>query len=180
MRDSEVAAFQVDLAEADARQRHIVLRFGRSPVLRGLQAALEAASAELKSVAPGGLKTIRVISWATANTVFWRASIGRLFVFAISLLPLLVLAIGMLVTMDTAVWPLALLAVVSPLVSLALGVTGARISLASKVAWHAVARKQREDVVHLLAELERASRKGVVGLGDRVARALQILREQQD
>jgi hypothetical protein len=40
--------------------------------------------------------------------------------------------------------------------------------------------KQRSEVEDLLIELEKSSRKGVAGLGDRVTRALQILREQQE
>jgi len=39
--------------------------------------------------------------------------------------------------------------------------------------------RQRVEIIRLLESYERASRKGVAGLGDRVARALQILREQQ-
>jgi len=61
-----------------------------------------------------------------------------------------------------------------------LALTSARASLASKTAWHAVYLKQRSEVEDLLIELEKSSRKGVAGLGDRVTRALQILREQQE
>jgi hypothetical protein len=49
----------------------------------------------------------------------------------------------------------------------------------SDIAWRRVYGRQRADIIGLLEGLERSSRKGVAGLGDRVARALQILREQQ-
>jgi hypothetical protein len=56
---------------------------------------------------------------------------------------------------------------------------GARASLISKRAWQAVYTVQRAEVEQLLAGARKNSKKRVAGLGDRVARALQILREQQ-
>jgi len=76
-------------------------------------------------------------------------------------------------------WWLPIALLVAFAVSGLLALASARASLASKTAWHAVYLKQRTEVEDILIELERASRKGVAGLGDRVARALQILREQQ-
>ena len=76
--------------------------------------------------------------------------------------------------------PLVLLALVPIAVSYLLAIPSARLALAAKVAWHAVNQKQRADAVDRIEEFERSSRKGVTGLGDRVARALQILRDQQE
>ena len=72
-----------------------------------------------------------------------------------------------------------LLALIPIAVSYLLAVPSARFALAAKVVWHAINQKQRADAVDLIEEFERSSRKGVAGLGDRVARALQILRDQQ-
>ena len=73
----------------------------------------------------------------------------------------------------------ALLAIFPIIVSYLLAIQGAQFALAAKVVWHSVNQKQRADAVDLIEEFERSSRKGVTGLGDRVARALQILRDQQ-
>jgi hypothetical protein len=67
----------------------------------------------------------------------------------------------------------------APILSTLFAFIGIRLSLSSDTAWRRVYARQRADVIRLLAEFERSSRKGVAGLGDRVARALQILREQQ-
>lgn len=70
-------------------------------------------------------------------------------------------------------------ALVAVLLSTALAIVGARASL---VLLGAVRRAQvgyRAEVVHLLAEAEKTAKKPVAGLGERVSRALQILREQQ-
>ncbi len=71
------------------------------------------------------------------------------------------------------------LAAVGFAASSALAVAGARASLALVAAVRETQVEHRADVEHLLAEAQRSSKKPVAGLGDRVARALQILREQQ-
>lgn len=75
-------------------------------------------------------------------------------------------------------WFVALAAVAVGL-SLVLAVWGARASLTLVAAVREAQVGHRADVQHLLAEAERSSKKPVAGLGDRVTRALQILREQQ-
>ncbi|TAL44900.1 MAG: hypothetical protein EPN91_03500 [Salinibacterium sp.] len=65
-------------------------------------------------------------------------------------------------------------------ISYALAWAGARASLVSKRAWHEVYAAQRAEVEALLAGARKSSKKRVAGLGDRVTRALQILREQQN
>ena len=71
------------------------------------------------------------------------------------------------------------LAVVGVVLSMVLAVAGARASLALVAAVREAQVEHRSAVEHLLTEAQRSSKKPVAGLGDRVARALQILREQQ-
>ncbi|NEM90382.1 hypothetical protein [Galbitalea soli] len=71
------------------------------------------------------------------------------------------------------------LSVFAPVVSAMFGALGVRLALSSNKAWARVYARQRVDILTILGALDRSSRKGVAGLGDRVARALQILREQQ-
>jgi hypothetical protein len=75
-------------------------------------------------------------------------------------------------------WVVAL-AVVAVVLGCMLAAAGARASLTLVAAVREAQAGHRLDVVHLLAEAERSAKKPVAGLGDRVARALQILREQQ-
>ena len=72
-----------------------------------------------------------------------------------------------------------LVAVGAVLLSSFLAVAGARASLTLLAAVRDTQLEYRAEVEHLLAEAEKISKKPVAGLGDRVARALQILREQQ-
>ncbi len=58
-------------------------------------------------------------------------------------------------------------------------IVGARIAVAARLAWRTVADDERTEVVRMLEDAERRSAKRIEGLGDRVTRALQILREQQ-
>lgn len=58
-------------------------------------------------------------------------------------------------------------------------IVGARGAVAARLAWRVVADDERAQVVLLLEDAERRSAKRNPGLGDRVNRALQILREQQ-
>ena len=63
--------------------------------------------------------------------------------------------------------------------STVLSLAGARASVALLAAVRDTQLKYRAEAEYLLTEAEKTSRKPVAGLGDRVARALQILREQQ-
>lgn len=67
-----------------------------------------------------------------------------------------------------------------PVIAYVLALAAARASVAAASARAAVHESQREEIEDLLESVVRASRKRVAGLGDRVTRALQILREQQD
>jgi hypothetical protein len=82
------------------------------------------------------------------------------------------------VVASAGVW-LVLGAVAAVVLSAVLAVAGARASLTLLVAVRDTQVEYRAEVVHLLSEAEKISKKPVAGLGDRVARALQILREQQ-
>lgn len=70
-------------------------------------------------------------------------------------------------------------AVGAVLVSGALAVLGARASVTLLSAVRATQVQYRTEALQLMIESEKTSRKRVAGLGDRVTRALQILREQQ-
>jgi hypothetical protein len=74
---------------------------------------------------------------------------------------------------------LVVAAVAAVALSSVLAVAGARASVSLVAMVRDTQVEYRSEVVHLLAEAEKISKKRVVGLGDRVARALQILREQQ-
>ncbi len=92
---------------------------------------------------------------------------------------LLLVTVSMAVMSDGSSGWLVLAAAVSALLSAALAVAGARASLTLISAVREAQIEHRAELVHLLTEAERSAKKPVAGLGDRVARALQILREQQ-
>lgn len=71
------------------------------------------------------------------------------------------------------------LAAFAVVLSCVLAVAGARASLTLVAAVREAQIEHRAELEHLLTEAERSSKKPVAGLGDRVTRALQILREQQ-
>jgi hypothetical protein len=77
-----------------------------------------------------------------------------------------------------SVW-LIVLAWAMPLASFALFLAVTRVATAAARNWSAIQDSERALVASLLDDLERRSGKRVAGLGDRVSRALQILREQQ-
>lgn len=58
-------------------------------------------------------------------------------------------------------------------------IVGARSAVAARLAWRDVVDDERAQVIQLLEDAERRSAKRNPGLGERVNRALQILREQQ-
>ena len=67
----------------------------------------------------------------------------------------------------------------APVLSAVFAALGIRIAVTSDTAWRRVYARQRIDILKQLETFERVTRKGVAGLGDRVARALKILSEQQ-
>ena len=70
-------------------------------------------------------------------------------------------------------------AIVAVVASTVLAIAGARASLVLLNAVRDTQIEYRSEVAHLLTEAEKTSKKPVAGLGERVSRALQILREQQ-
>ena len=70
-------------------------------------------------------------------------------------------------------------AIVAVILSTVLAIAGARASLLLLNAVRDTQIEYRAEVAHLLGEAEKSSKKPVAGLGERVSRALQILREQQ-
>ena len=76
-------------------------------------------------------------------------------------------------------WSIAV-AVVALVVSMVLSIAGARATLVLLNAARDAQVEHRAEVVHLLGKAEKISKKPIAGLGERVSRALQILREQQD
>lgn len=76
-------------------------------------------------------------------------------------------------------WGVALVGLLLPVISYALALAVARASVAAAGARTTLHSHQRAEIVALIDQAARSSRQKVAGLGDRVARALQILREQQ-
>jgi len=174
---AQLETFRSQLDEVDRKQRHIRLGVRDGAGLPRTRAALNTLADQFRAVPPAGLQAMSAISWRYAWVYLWRGNLLRVVPPLLSLLTfLLSIAIAIIAPEHVG---LAIALVVAVAVSSLLALASARASLASKTAWHAVYLKQRTEVEDLLIELEKAARKGVAGLGDRVARALQILREQQ-
>ncbi|MEP6478037.1 MAG: hypothetical protein ABJB03_01495 [Rhodoglobus sp.] len=112
------------------------------------------------------------------------AAIGYLFSAGIvRILPVLIglaVSVAVVVAVGERQLPwLIVLGFLVPVLSGGLAVAGSQAFLRAEAAWRDVHEKQRAETVRLLTELERRSVKRNAGLGDRVTRALQILREQQ-
>jgi len=121
------------------------------------------------------------VRWKTANAYLWLGNQLRLVPAGLALVTtvLLLVVAGLGRFAAGEVLTIVLGGIATTAISYLLALKQARFALAAKAAWHAVYQKQRLDAVKLIEELERSSRKGVAGLGDRVARALQIIRDQQ-
>ena len=163
----------------DAKQRHIRLGVGDRAGMPRTRLELKDIADRFRAVPPSGLQAVGFIGWSYAWAYLWRGNLLRVCAPIIAFLSFALALVIVIVTKDAASWWLPAALLVAFAVSSALAVVSARASLASKTAWHAVYLKQRTEVEDQLIELEKASRKGVAGLGDRVTRALQILREQQ-
>lgn len=107
------------------------------------------------------------------------ASVFRLAPVVIGLVLIVAVSIAVASERSADSASLVVAAVFAPVLSAVFAALGIRFSVASNVGWRRVYAKQRAEIIRLLETYDRASRKGVAGLGDRVARALQILREQQ-
>ena len=174
-----VAEYRLLLREADRRQRRI--RIGRKDRAKvdEARAELEDISETFKSMAPVGSQALHTIRWSVALAVFWRASVIGLAAIVVSIVAWLVPLIAGVTSGESSAAAWAALVFVTTPLSVVLGIAGTRAALAARTAQHAVYLKQRAEVVSLLEEFDRTTRKGVAGLGDRVAKALQILRDQQ-
>ena len=170
-----IAEYRALLDEADSRQR--VIRIGRRnrAGVAGARAELEDISESFRDRAPIGTQAVRSIRWSVAFEVFWRASLIGILAVLVSLVPW----IALLVQGDWSLLPVIIALFLATPISIGLGIAATRAALAARTAQHAVYLKQRAEVVQLLEDFDRTARKGVAGLGDRVARALQILRDQQ-
>ena len=109
----------------------------------------------------------------SANAWLWRRSPGRL-------VPVLLSAVAVVLLFPLALRsPLFLALLVLPVVSYVLALAAARASVTAAAIAHVENARQRREIEALIEEAARSSRKKTAGLGDRVTRALQILREQQ-
>lgn len=105
-----------------------------------------------------------------ANAQLWRGSPWRL-------IPVVLAAVPVVLSAGRPL--LVLIGLVLPVVAYLLALAAARASVAAAGARAVVRDAQRAEIEELLREAARSSRAPVAGLGDRVRRALQILREQQ-
>jgi hypothetical protein len=101
----------------------------------------------------------------------WRGTPWRLTPVVLALVPVFLL---------WPIWPYSLLALLLPVIAYVLALAAARASVAAASARALLHEAHRVEIEELLDRAARSSRKRVAGLGDRVTRALQILREQQD
>jgi hypothetical protein len=97
--------------------------------------------------------------------------------------PAISLAVAVVALVDVAnsrVLPwVILVAVLTVVASFILGIAAARASAALRMSVRSTQEVYRRELVSLIVEAEKSSKKRVAGLGDRVTRALSILREQQ-
>jgi hypothetical protein len=105
-----------------------------------------------------------------ATEQLWRATPWRL-------APTVIAVVG--VVLVATHWPLVLLAIPLPVVTYVLALAAARASVAAASARASIHEQHRAEIDELIDRVSRSARKRVAGLGDRVNRALQILREQQ-
>jgi hypothetical protein len=175
-----LAGYREQLEQVDEKHRKIRFGLRDRSTLRRMRERLNQISERFRDVPPVGIEALRSIPWRYAWVYLWRGNLLRVVPPIIAAAGVLLLLSTLVATADWAYWWVLLIGFSVLAISSLLALGSARASLASKTAWHAVYLKQRTEVEDLLIELEKATRKGVAGLGDRVARALQILREQQE
>lgn len=135
---------------------------------RARVAAIDAASKDRRMPdAATPLATVRLI----VRTPHW-------LIAPVASLAAIIAAIVDVANDSSRSWPLAV-AVVIFLLSLQFAVSAARASLTLRAAVRSTQDVYRGELLGLIIEAERSSKKRVAGLGDRVTRALSILREQQ-
>jgi hypothetical protein len=109
-----------------------------------------------------------------ANAQLWRGIPWQLAAVVFSFLPVLATLLSGPVVVVVVIVGLLL-----PVISYVLALAVARASVAAAGARSNLHSTQRAEIAELLETAAKSSRQKVAGLGDRVARALQILREQQ-
>jgi hypothetical protein len=176
---SEVETLRAQLAMVDARERTLRLGLGDSKSHRELRQQLEALVRRFTREPATGLQVFDAVTWRSSSRFLWTQSWWRLLPVLVALVPLSVAVVsGDLGSLFDGIPLWVLLIFPAPLSYLA-AVGSAKAALAARVARRVWVERQRAEVERLLILLERGSRKGVAGLGERVTRALQILREQQ-
>jgi hypothetical protein len=174
----QVEAFRAQLASVDARRKDL----GSLPLdlrTRGTyRGELDRLVREFRGGLPRGLAAFDAIRLPVATRYLWSASLWRLIPVLVGLVPLVAVLVGAGSSFFGPV-PVAVLLAIPALLSYLLAAFSAKAALAAKVSWRAIEENQRVAVEQHLANAERISRKGIAGLGERVTRALQILREQQ-
>jgi hypothetical protein len=115
----------------------------------------------------------------TRHLLLTAPSIIRLASVVLGLFVVIAVSIAVIASPDGQSGSLVVVSILAPIVSAGLAALGIRLAFTSDTAWRRVYAKQRIDILKLLEDFDRASRKRVAGLGDRVARALKILGEQQ-
>jgi hypothetical protein len=107
----------------------------------------------------------------SATVQLWRGAPWRVLPALLALLPF-----ALLVSTEPVA---ALLSLALPVTAYLLALAAARASVAAAGARAVVRDSQRAEIDELLREAAKSSRAPVAGLGDRVRKALHILREQQ-
>jgi hypothetical protein len=176
---AEVSELRARLAELDRSLLEIRLGFGNRSKALVVRDELAALVSALGTGSPSRAQLVSKIRSTAALRFVLTSSVLRLMPVLVALCLVVATALAVATNPGSSVAPLAIASLVAPIFSAALAYLSARVALAAKVSTNAVHRAQRDDVVRLIGEFDRTARKGVAGLGDRVTRALQILREQQ-
>jgi hypothetical protein len=106
-------------------------------------------------------------------------SILRLATIVLGIGVVVVCGVAQAVDPSVATASLVFVAILAPVLSALFAALGIRFALSSDAAWRRVYARQRIDILKLLDDFDRSTRKRVPGLGDRVARALRILGRQE-
>jgi hypothetical protein len=106
-------------------------------------------------------------------------SILRLATIVLGIGVVAVCGVAQAVDPSVATASLVFVAILAPVLSALFAALGIRFALSSDAAWRRVYARQRIDILKLLDDFDRSTRKRVPGLGDRVARALRILGRQE-
>jgi ABC-type multidrug transport system fused ATPase/permease subunit len=175
----QIAEFREQLGRLDEKHRRIRLGPRDRAGLPAVRARLDTISGDLALVPAVGLGALARLDRPTVHAYLWRGSAARLLPAAFALAVFLAAILATVAGAPGFGIVVGALALVATVGSFLFALFTVRLVLAAKLAQHAVHRVQRADVARLLEERERTARKRTAGLGDRVSRALQILRDQQ-